>query len=64
MARDRMTPFLGDLHIRNPVVLSGDIHSSLAADPLFIVPSADVPLLDLASCQHIADPPGVRRSRI
>ena len=32
VARDRLTQFLGDAHIRNPVVLSGDIHSSWAAD--------------------------------
>lgn len=137
VARDRLTQFLGDAHIRNPVVLSGDIHSSWAADlrrnggdvnspvvgaefvgsgitsvfgdgnhaavtatlpsnphikhfdglhrgyvictatpdewrtnfravqrvadPVFTVPSADVPLFDLASYQVMSDVPGVRR---
>ena len=61
MAHNRLTQFLGDLHIRNPVVLSGAIHSSLAADPVFTVPSADLPVFDLASFQLIADTPGVRR---
>ncbi len=31
-ARDRVTGFLGTRRIRNPVVLTGDIHSSWAAD--------------------------------
>ncbi len=32
VARDRVTEFLGSRQIRNPVILTGDIHSSWAAD--------------------------------
>ena len=33
VARDRVTGFLGSRQIRNPVILTGDVHSSWAADP-------------------------------